>query len=84
MSTHKILRLREWMASRDITLRALGEQLNLSTCGARRLLYQQTIPTARHAQLLALGFPPDLLPDPLDMPPGPKPKEPRFPGMARM
>lgn len=73
--------LKEWMANHNITYRALGKQLGISLSGAVQLLSRPTIPTARHSQLLALGFPEDLLPPPLDLPSGPKPKVPDFPGL---
>ena len=70
-----------WMAEHSITYRALGEQLGLTIGGVHNLLTRPTIPTARHSQLTALGFPEGLLPPPQDIPPGPKPKVPDFPGL---
>lgn len=82
MSTNRFVRAKEWMTEHDITYRALGEQLGVSIGGARAFLARDTIPTGRHAQLVELGFPEDILPTPMDLPPGPKPKVPHFPGLA--
>ena len=49
--------------------------------GPRMLIARETIPVERYNQLRALGFPEDILPIPLDIPRGPRPKEPRFPGL---
>lgn len=82
MSTDRFARAKEWMAEHDVTYRALGEKIGVGISRARDLLTRNTIPTARHAQLVELGFPADILPEPMDLPPGPKPKVPRFPGLA--
>lgn len=70
------------MDAHNITYRAIGEQLGVVTSFAKTLLAGDTIPSKRHAQLVALGFPPDILPEPLDLPPGPRPKKPNFPGLT--
>lgn len=77
----KMTPLKKWMAEHNITYRALSEQMGLSLSGVVQLLSRPTMPTARHTQLTVLGFPVDLLPPPLDVPPGPKPKQPDFPGL---
>ena len=74
--------LKDWMAERDITFRAVGERLGLSGAMASRLLKAERIRPVRFEQLRALGFPKELLPVPSDpLPGGPKRKIPRFPGL---
>ena len=83
MNDSRLRKVKAFMAAHSITLRAIGEQLDVTTSGAKGLLARDTIPTGRHAQLVALGFPPDILPEPMDLPPGPRPKIPHFPGLVR-
>lgn len=75
-------RLSTWMSERNITYRALGEQLGMSAYGAHRMLHQEVMPTQRHTDCLRLGFPADLLPVPFDKKRGRRPKQPRFPGLV--
>lgn len=82
MSTTRFQMAKEWMTQHNITYRALGAQVGVSISGARDLIARETIPTMRHAQLVKLGFPEDILPTPMDLPSGPKPKVPHFPGLA--
>ncbi len=82
MTQPRIERLRDWMAERNITYRAIGERIGVSTQGVRQLLVCETIPVKRHNALCALGFPEDLLPQPCDLPTGPRPRGPRFPGLV--
>ena len=71
--------LREWMESRDITVRSVASRLNVSVATASTLLRGETMPVNRHEALTVLGFPADLLPIPLDRKPGRPAKIPRFP-----
>ena len=74
MTIPRAVRCREWMQERYITFPALAKQLGMkSEAGPRMLIARETI--------RALGFPEDILPIPLDIPRGPRPKEPRFPGL---
>lgn len=82
MTRPRAVRCREWMQEHDITFPALAAQLGMkSDAGPRMLITRETIPVKRYNQLRALGFPEDILPIPLDLPRGPRPKEPRFPGL---
>ncbi|MDR1125692.1 MAG: XRE family transcriptional regulator [Deltaproteobacteria bacterium] len=74
-------RLRVWMREHGITFTALGEQLGLRYSGARRVCIGTTCPSRHHSKMLELGFPAELLPEAKDMPVGPKPKVPDFPGL---
>lgn len=74
--------LRKWLRAHDITLAALGKALGVSDTRARELIVADTIPTWLHARASALGIPVELLPPALDKKRGPKPKVPRFPGLA--
>lgn len=74
-------RLRAWMREHEITFTALGEQLGLRYSGARRVCLGETCPSRHHGKMLKLGFPAELLPAPKDLPAGPKPKVPNFPGL---
>lgn len=82
MQEPRYKRLRRWMSDRDITFRAIGEQLGMSAAGARILLVKETIwKNGHYATLLRLGFPKDLLPSPCEMRYGHRRKIPRFPGL---
>ena len=82
MTIPRAVRCREWMQERYITFPALAKQLGMkSEAGPRMLIARETIPVERYNQLRAPGFPEDILPIPLDIPRGPRPKEPRFPGL---
>lgn len=74
--------LRKWLRAHDITLAALGRALGVSETRARELIVADTIPTWLHARASVLGIPLELLPPALDKKRGPKPKVPRFPGLA--
>ena len=79
MTQPRIERLRDWMAEGNITYRAIGERIGVLTQGARLLPVRETIPVERYKALRVLGFPEDLLPQPCDIPTGPRPRIPRFP-----
>lgn len=82
MQEPRYKRLRRWMSDRDITFRAIGEQLGMSAAGARILLIKETIwKNGHYATLLRLGFPKDLLPSPCEMRYGHRRKIPCFPGL---
>lgn len=67
--------LRLWMDRTGSTFRAWGRLVGISGHALSTLCKQETMPTRRHAQLLALGVPEELLPKPFDHKPGPKPKQ---------
>ena len=84
MNRERLFRLRLFMLEYDITFRAIGEQIDVVAQRTRTLLTSETIPTKYYTQLIALGFPPDTLPEPMDPPPGSRIKVPRFPGLTGM
>lgn len=75
-------RLRRWMSEHNITDRSLAEVLGLTRARITSMLNQETIPSQHHSTFLQLGFPADILPQPFDKKPGPRPKKPHFPGLA--
>lgn len=76
------LKLKAWMDDYDITWEAVGEQFGISGAGARAMLRKEAIQPERHAQLIKLGFPEELLPIAYDLRRGPVAKKPRFPGLV--
>lgn len=64
-----------WMRRTGNTFQAWGRQMDMTGGALGTLCKQETMPTGRHAQLLALGVPEELLPRPFDHKPGPKPKQ---------
>ncbi|WP_300806856.1 hypothetical protein [uncultured Desulfovibrio sp.] len=74
--------LRQWLLDHDVTYPALGAALGLSLSRTKRLIRDEYISTDIHGRLRALGIPAELLPPALDKKRGPKPKVPRFPGLA--
>lgn len=83
MATKRHARLQKWLKQHNITYAALALQLGLSESGVRHLLFAETIPTQRHNELMALGFPVDMMPRPLDRKPGRKRLVPDFPGLRQ-
>ena len=81
MATKRQKRLRLWMEEHGITVKQLAKDLGVAVRMARQYLSAETIPTIRHTQFTVLGFPLDLLPQPLDKKPGPKPLTPDYPGL---
>ena len=81
MATKRQQRLRNWMEQHNITVKQLAKDLGVAVRMARQYISAETIPTTRHTQLVVLGFPLDLLPQPLDKKPGPKPLTPDYPGL---
>jgi len=59
-----------------LTFKAIGGKLDMTGTAAAKLCRGDTMPTRRHAELVALGIPADLLPRPEDIKPGPKPRRP--------
>lgn len=78
----RYIRRCEWMNEHRITYVAIGEQLGISATAVSRMLYSETMPVKRHQQMLALGFPDDMLPVPFDRPRGRPKNVPIFPGLA--
>lgn len=54
--------LREWMHKNRVTFRWTASKLGTTGTGAAWLLKADRIPVKRYAELIALGFPAELLP----------------------
>jgi lambda repressor-like predicted transcriptional regulator len=63
-----------WLRRKGITQAMLAKVAGVSPSSLSYLLQQPTMPSARHAALVAFGVPEELLPEPLDRKSGPKPK----------
>lgn len=63
-----------WMRRTGQTYVRLAGEMGLTGNAVSKLLGQDTMPTHRHSQLLELGVPQELLPQPMDLKPGPKPR----------
>ena len=83
MATKRQQRLRNWMEQHNITVNQLAKDLGVAVRMARQYISAETIPTMRHTQLVVLGFPLDLLPQPLDKKPGPQKRTPDYPGLRK-
>lgn len=81
MATKRQKLLRLWMDDHKITVTQLAKDLGVAVRMARQYISAETIPTMRHTQLVVLGFPQDLLPQPLDKKPGPQKRTPDYPGL---
>lgn len=68
-------RLRLWLRKQGLSAAAIARKLDLTTGLICRQLSAETIPTRRHAELVALGLPVALLPQPVDLKPGPRPRQ---------
>lgn len=67
-------KLQLWMRRAGLTYAELGRKLGLTRAAAARLCKKETAPTRRVTVLKEIGIPADLLPIPLDITPGRKPK----------
>lgn len=54
--------LREWMRDNHVTLVWTASRLGITDMGVLRLIRSDRISVKRHAEFVALGFPPELLP----------------------
>ena len=70
----RIDKLHIWMRHNNMRFVSIAQKIGCSEFTARRLLNNPTAPSHRVRQLASVGIPLELLPDPLDIPPGPKPK----------
>ncbi len=73
-------KLKAWMVERDITNVALAKELGVSNQRVSVILRRDTMPTELHAKCLQLGFPIELLPEPVTW--RRKPRTPMFPGLV--
>ena len=74
-------KLRRWMRAHAITFAAIARQTGAGTTTIQIQLAGETMPVHRHKELVALGFPPELLPRAQDLKRGPRPVQPDFPGL---
>ncbi|MDD2966089.1 MAG: XRE family transcriptional regulator [Desulfovibrionaceae bacterium] len=63
-----------WMQRNKVTFKMIAEYIGVNPVSAGRLCRAEHAPSLRVLQLAAMGIPRALLPSPLDIPPGPKPK----------
>ena len=54
--------LMAWLAERGLSMSKLGAKIGVTAQGAHAMIMGETVHPYRHAQLLALGIPWDLLP----------------------
>jgi hypothetical protein len=64
--------LMTWLAERGLSMSKLGAQIGVTAQGAHSMIKSETVHPYRHAQLLALGIPAELLPVAELTKPGPK------------
>ena len=82
LSHSKKQELRVWLlrqpckpGERRLTLQALADGLEISLSTLSAHLENDTMPTRHHSKLVDdFNIPVDLLPEPKDLPPGPRPK----------
>jgi len=66
--------LRLWMNRNGKSFSAWGGNMGVTGNAVSKLCDQDTMPVHRHEQLRHLGVPAELLPKPMDLKPGPKPR----------
>ena len=64
--------LMAWLTERGLSMSKLGAQIGVTAQGAHSMIKSETVHPYRHAQLLALGIPAELLPVAKLTKPGPK------------
>lgn len=67
-------KLEIYMKRRKMSFADIGKAIKASRTAAYKLLHGKSVPTYRHAQLIAAGIPEILIPPARDIAPGPKPK----------
>ena len=70
----RVSKLHAWMRQGGVRFGKIGQSISCTEATARRLLTSDTAPSYRVHQLREAGIPEELLPAPLDIPPGPKPR----------
>lgn len=63
-----------WMIRNDLSFAEMGRRLEVTANAVSKLCGQDTMPVTRHRQLVEQGVPVELLPAPMDIKPGPKPR----------
>lgn len=66
--------LRVWMGRNGLTFAEMARRMDVTSNNVSKLCDQDTMPVHRHEQLLGMGVPAELLPEAMDLKPGPKPK----------
>lgn len=59
-----------WMEERKITMQTLADAMGVSRAFVSTMLHRETMPAKRHRQLIILGFPDHVLPEPYNGPMG--------------
>lgn len=67
-------KLRLWMARTGVRFVDMAVALDVTPAAIGKLCKQATMPEHRHRALVAFGVPADLLPAPLNIKSGPKPR----------
>jgi len=67
-------KLRLWMARTGVRFVDMAVALDVTPAAIGKLCKQATMPEHRHRALVAFGVPADLLPAPLNVKSGPKPR----------
>lgn len=75
-NTERRQELRNWMYLNGITVKRFAKVIKISDAHASNMIGQSTMPTRHHAKILKTfpDLPAELLPKPLDIPSGPRPK----------
>ena len=69
------LALRQWMLTKGITFVAMGKAIGMTSAGVSKSVRGERMRVLTHRALVErVGVPAHLLPTPLDIPSGPKPK----------
>lgn len=63
-----------WLKRQGLTQAEIARALDVGEVSVSRWLKAERIPEKRHEALVKLGIPSELLPEPLDITPGPKRK----------
>lgn len=71
----RIEKLCTLMVRRELTFTKIAEKLDITAACLSRHLKSATLPPNRHAELVSIGFLPELLPPPVYQKFGPKPKD---------
>lgn len=68
-------KLKLWLKLRGKTLRSIAQEVGLSLSTVALHCTHDTMPTRLYQHFIDLGVDPELLPEPLDRRPGPKPRD---------
>ena len=76
LSADRQAELRVWLIRNGMTYAEIGRRMGITSSGVLRLVQGERMPTKRHSEMVGMGIPADLLPQPLDVPFGPPRKHP--------